>query len=60
MLTFIADINWKNVIEQHKQILESIRTHDEHMGQEVIGNHIKKLIFEQVELKEKYPQYFKE
>ncbi|WP_026477342.1 GntR family transcriptional regulator [Alkaliphilus transvaalensis] len=60
MLTFIADINWKNVIEQHIQILESIRNHDHQKGQEVISNHIKKLIFEQVELKEKYPQYFKE
>ena len=60
MLTFIADINWKNIIEQHMQILNSIKNHDEEMGQEVIGNHIKKLIFEQVELKERYPQYFKD
>lgn len=59
MLTFIADINWKDVIEQHKQILESIKNNNEQAGQEVISNHIKKLIFEQVELKEKYPQYFK-
>ncbi|MFT9495058.1 GntR family transcriptional regulator [Anaerosolibacter sp.] len=59
MLTFIADVNWKSVIGQHMQILESIRNHDEQMGQEVISNHIKKLIFEQIELKEKYPQYFK-
>lgn len=60
MLTFIADINWKDVIQQHEQILESIRNHDEEMGQKVISNHIQKLIFEQVELKEKYPQYFKD
>ncbi|MBB6218490.1 DNA-binding GntR family transcriptional regulator [Anaerosolibacter carboniphilus] len=59
MLTFIADINWKDIIGQHMQILESIKNHDEQMGQEVISNHIKKLIFEQIELKEKYPQYFK-
>lgn len=59
MLTFMADINWKIIIEQHMQILNSIRDHDEQMGQEVISNHIKKLIFEQVELKEKYPHYFK-
>lgn len=60
MLTFIADINWKDVINQHVQILESIRTHDEQMGQKIISNHIQKLIFEQVALKEKYPQYFKD
>lgn len=60
MLSFIADINWKVVVEQHKQILESIRNHDDQMAQDVISKHIKKLKFEQVELKKKYPQYFKE
>lgn len=59
MLTFMAHINWKIIIEQHMQLLNSIKNHDEQMGQEIISNHIKKLIFEQVELKEKYPQYFK-
>ncbi|MBS4535631.1 GntR family transcriptional regulator [Clostridium sp. D2Q-14] len=60
MLTFFADINWKDVLNQHVQILESIKNKDEQMGQEVISNHINKLIFEQVELKKKYPEYFKE
>lgn len=60
MLTFIADINWKNVIDQHTQIVNSIRNHDQQMGHEVLSNHIQKLIFEQVELKEKYPEYFKQ
>ena len=59
MLTFIADINWKIIIEQHMQILESIRKHDKKTGHEVINKHVNKLIYEQVELKEKYPQYFK-
>ncbi len=59
MLTFITDVNWENVIGQHMQILESIRNHDEQMGQEVISYHIKKLIFDQIKVREKYPQYFK-
>ena len=58
MLTFIADVNWKSVIEQHAQIIESIRDKDEEKGQVIITKHLKKLIFEQVVLKEKYPQYF--
>jgi DNA-binding GntR family transcriptional regulator len=58
MLTFIADVNWKNVIEQHAQLIKSIRNNDEEKGQEVITKHLKKLVFEQIELKEKYPQYF--
>ncbi len=60
MLTFLADTDWNSIIEQHMQILESIRNHDEDKGQEVLNSHIKRLIFEQVELKEKYPEYFKE
>lgn len=60
MLTFIADINWEIVIQQHMQILESIRNHDEQMGQEIISNHISKLLAEQIELKEKYPEFFKD
>lgn len=58
MLTFIADINWENVIYQHEQILDSIINKDTEKGQEVISNHIQKIIFEQMELKERYPQYF--
>lgn len=59
MLTFIADIDWENIVDQHIMIFNSIKNHDEEMGQKVIGNHIKKLIFEQVELKKEYSQYFK-
>lgn len=59
MLTFMGDINWENIIGQHMQILESIRNHDEQMGQKVLDTHIKKLLYDQIELKEKYPQYFK-
>jgi len=60
MLSFITDINWKVVVEQHKLILESIRNHDDQMAQDIISIHIKKLKFEQVELRKKYPQYFKD
>lgn len=59
MLTFVSDINWGDVVDQHIQILKSIVDKDVKMGQEVMGLHLKKLIFEQVELKEKYPDYFK-
>ncbi|GAU75590.1 GntR family transcriptional regulator [Fusibacter sp. 3D3] len=59
VLTFFSDAIWKSIVEQHVQILDSIINQDEKMGQEVISNHVKKLVFEQVELKEKYPEYFK-
>lgn len=60
ILTFIADISWVEVIEQHEQLLESIKNHDEQMAQDVISIHVQKLIFEQIELKEKYPHYFED
>ena len=59
LLTFIADVNWKDVIKQHEEILEGIRNHDEQAAQDVLSTHVQKLLFEQVELKEKYPHYFK-
>jgi len=59
MLTFLAEIDWGNVIMQHIEIMESIRQRDEERGQRVISNHIGKLVLEQVELKKKYPHYFK-
>lgn len=58
MLTFIADINWSNVLEQHVEILNCIKNQDRELGQEVISNHLKKLIIEQEELKKRYPDYF--
>lgn len=60
ILAFIADVSWNDVIKQHEQILESIRNHDEQMAQDVISTHVQKLIFEQIELKQKYPHYFKD
>ncbi|MFA5577678.1 MAG: GntR family transcriptional regulator [Tissierellaceae bacterium] len=59
MLTFLSDINWGDIIKQHQEILDSIISKDEVRGLEIVGNHVQKLIFEQVELKGKFPQYFK-
>jgi DNA-binding GntR family transcriptional regulator len=38
--------------------VEAIRDKDEEKAQILIGNHLRKLIKEQSELKAKYPKYF--
>ena len=59
VLSFIANINWEQTIEQHQGIIEAIRTRDTQMGLEIMSRHLKKLNFEKMELKRKYPEYFK-
>ncbi len=59
LLSFIANINWNKTIEQHERIIEAIEEKDEIKAEDTMTEHLKKLIIEQVELKEKYPKYFK-
>lgn len=59
VLSFIANINWELTIEQHQEIIEAIRNKDTVKGQKIMSKHLKKLSIEKVELKEKYPEYFK-
>lgn len=59
VLTFIANINWVQTIEQHQGIIDAIRNKDIESGQRIISEHLKKINLERMELKEKYPEYFK-
>lgn len=59
VLSFIANINWELTIEQHQEIIDAIRNKDTIKGQRVMSQHLKKLTIEKMELKEKYPEYFK-
>jgi len=59
LLTFIADINWRNLISQHQQIINSIKEKDEEKAEKIISEHLKKLLVEQIEVKKKFPEYFK-
>lgn len=59
VLSFIANINWDKTIEQHESIIQAIKNKDVEKAQNVISEHLKKLLIEQVELKKKYPKYFK-
>ncbi len=59
LLSFIADIQWTKVIEQHQQLIRAIKEGDEEEAQKVLSNHLNKLLVEQHDIKKKYPQYFK-
>jgi DNA-binding GntR family transcriptional regulator len=58
MLSYTFDKMIDSLIEQHTQLVEAIRDKDEEKAQILIGNHLRKLIKEQSELKAKYPKYF--
>lgn len=59
LLSFIANINWDKNIEQHEEILQAIKDKNSEKARYIMSKHLKKLLIEQVELKKKYPNYFK-
>ncbi|MFZ5966890.1 MAG: GntR family transcriptional regulator [Bacillota bacterium] len=59
LLSFIADVNWDKAIDQHGELIEAIREKNKEKAEDVITKHLKKLIVEQIELKQRYPEYFK-
>jgi len=58
VLSLINEINYAQLLEQHKGILTAIREKDAEFGQQVVNRHLKKLLVDQEELKKKYPDYF--
>lgn len=59
LLSFIADENWYKVIEHHEELLKAIKENDNTYAQKILNTHLKKLLKEQKQLKELFPQYFK-
>lgn len=59
MLSYTFENMMESLIDQHARILEALRERNEEKAFEVISIHIRKLIREQLDLKVKYPQYFK-
>ncbi|TCK93488.1 GntR family transcriptional regulator [Natranaerovirga hydrolytica] len=59
VLSFIANINWEQTIDQHKNIIKAIKNKDNNLAQKVMKEHLNKLIIEKIELKKQYPEYFK-
>ncbi|MEW9124254.1 MAG: GntR family transcriptional regulator [Thermotaleaceae bacterium] len=59
LLSFMIDVSWTRVLEQHQQIIDAIREKNEKKGEKTIHEHLNKLIVELVEIKALFPQYFK-
>ena len=58
VLSLINEINYLKLIDQHSTILTAIKNNDTELGQQVVIKHLKKLLIDQEELKNKYPDYF--
>lgn len=58
ILSYTFDNMVNSLIDQHAQLLEAIKEKNNDKAQYVIGNHIRKLIHEQADLKERFPNYF--
>jgi len=59
MLSVTAKADWDAIVAQHERIAEAIRAKDADRADRAMEAHLKKLLFEQDELKLAYPQYFK-
>jgi DNA-binding GntR family transcriptional regulator len=59
LLSFFVDINWNKAIKQHEEIIRAIKEKNMVKADNIITIHLEKLVFEQIELKEKYSEYFK-
>lgn len=58
LLSYIADVNWDQVLDQHEEILRSIKEKDSKLAEEITELHLNKQIVDQKEIMEKYPEYF--
>jgi GntR family transcriptional regulator, rspAB operon transcriptional repressor len=59
MLSLAAKYNWDLILSQHKSIIESIKKKDADSAEKFMEEHLKKLTFEQEDLKKEYLKYFK-
>ena len=60
LLRLATNFAWDNIYLQHKGIVESIKNKTPEMAEEVMKEHLNMVIFDKNQLKESYPNYFKE
>ncbi|GIO34550.1 MULTISPECIES: GntR family transcriptional regulator [Paenibacillus] len=58
LLRLSKDSNWRNIIEQHKEIYRLIEGQEKEQAMQMMENHLRLVVIEQDMLKEKYPHYF--
>lgn len=60
LLRLISNFTWDNIYSQHKEILDAIKNKDSESGEKLMKEHLNMVIFDEKQIKENYPDYFKE
>lgn len=57
-LSLTMKLNWEVLVDQHEEMIETIKKKDADSAEEVIRKHLELLIYDQKALKESYPDFF--
>ncbi len=59
LLRLASSTDWDNILSQHRSIVQAMQERDPDKAEQVMRNHLNRVLFETEELKSKYPSYFK-
>lgn len=60
VLRLAANSGWDNIYVQHKEIVNAIKDKNPENAEELMKRHLNMVIFDKNQIKESYPNYFKE
>jgi DNA-binding GntR family transcriptional regulator len=60
LLRLTTNIAWDNIYLQHKDIVDAIKEKNSEKAEEIMKEHLNMVIFDEEQLKELHPDYFKE
>ena len=60
LLRLVTNFTWDNIYSQHKDIVNAIKNKTPEIAEEVMKEHLNMVIFDKDQVKESYPNYFKE
>ncbi len=58
VLRLSHDFKWDKILKQHHVIFEALKSGDQDVAEEVMGDHLRMVIVEKDELRSEYPDYF--
>ncbi|EKQ51432.1 MULTISPECIES: GntR family transcriptional regulator [unclassified Clostridium] len=60
ILRLSTNSSWDNIYQQHKEIFNAIKNKEIEKAEEIMEKHLNMVIFDKNQIKENYPNYFKE
>ena len=60
MLRLATNSSWENIYAQHKEIFNAIKNKTPEKAEEFMKEHLNMVVFDKKQVKESYPNYFKE